>query len=195
MLDRALGSGLSVEYNISPSSPTDYYSFDLNEIIDTNDPLLNCPTTYELEVTMSNGSTLDPEFTFDASTNVFGILSNNASRAGPYAFTVNVKYAGTGYAFATGGGFSVELLACDSAVITYPPGQPTTTTPPEYEYSGTASFTLLPFTVTPPTCILVYECSSSGHAQDLCSYSTGNGSTDTEFKSTNGYYEITSVDN
>ena len=66
--------------------------------------------------------------------------------------------------------------------------------PAEYDYSNSATFTVNPFTVSPPECGIVYTCSivggSNGH--DLCSY--GDTLTSTSFNKDTGDYSFKSID-
>ena len=75
------------------------------------------------------------------------------------------------------------------------PTQPSTTTPAIYQYdvSGTASFTVSPYTVNPSVCPLTFTCSMVNPlADDLCTIN--DSLTTTTFDANTGAYSFTSND-
>ena len=80
---------------------------------------------------------------------------------------------------------------CGTTTLTNP-GQ--VTDPTEYNYSGSAQFTVNTFTVSPPECSIIYSCSMlvGPDGYDLCNYS--DELTTASFDTFTGDYSFTSTD-
>ena len=74
------------------------------------------------------------------------------------------------------------------------PGQNSLTSPPDYYYSGSTSFTVNPFAVAPPECTIIYSCDmiAGPNNYDLCNSS--GGLTTTTFDVSTGNYSFKSID-
>ena len=83
---------------------------------------------------------------------------------------VIAKFFGDTYTQKSGLPFTVTLIKeCASATV-WNPGQSITTSPANYYYSGTATFDLQPFEVSPIECRVIYSCEEPIY--DLCDYSS-----------------------
>lgn len=96
-----------------------------------------CPSI-ELSIVNSDDSPLDGVvFTFNQMTHEFTIDSQDINDAGSYNMKVVASFSGGTYIQTEELEFTSILVDyCDSVVLTNPGGQPSTTTPADYYYTG-----------------------------------------------------------
>ena len=80
---------------------------------------MNCPSTYEFEVTMNDGSPLESFFSYNDGTRTFSINTQDTNDEGEYDLILRIKFTGSSFSYSTPYAFSVRLtLDCTDMATT-----------------------------------------------------------------------------
>ena len=144
--------------------------------------------------TVADSTTLPP-VSYDANTNIFQIYSEDLSLIGTHTVTVSAILT-TYPIIVTSAPVSTQIQVVDPCIDPQTISAPSQINPQSYSYDGTTlAFTLVPYTVFPGVCNIVYSCAIevSSPRTDLCNIVLG--STVGAFNSITGGYTFKSIDN